>query len=197
MPQKNTAERKAADPVFNGMIERLKEMRETWESWSDPNGMTIAVPCTEEAWARWNVFITDALDAAQAQSRSSVLEAAASRLNNSVLKAATLLAMSDGCDEVALKHMLTAINYCGQWFEHLVTMTNRISDSEWKRQQDKLTAVLESKGGEASWEVVFRHFNSDMKYKQFLELVQSMEEAGLLLFTKDKKRRTLTLMEVR
>ena len=197
VPQQNSMERNATDPTYNGMIAKLREMRETWESWSDPNGATIPVPCTEEAWERWNKFITDALDAAQAQSRSAVLEAAASRLNNSVLKAATLLAMSDGCDEVDLRHMLSAINYCGQWFEHLVEMTNRISDSDWKRQQDKLTAIIESKGGEITWEMAFRQFNADMKYKQFLELVQSMEEAGLLIFQKEKKRRTLILTEVR
>lgn len=196
VPQMDVTERRQGDPVFTGMIEKLKETRNLWEDWADPNGQTISVPCTEEAWARWNTFITDALDAAQAQSKAAVLEAAASRLNNSVLKAATLLAMSDGCDEVQLRHMLTAINYCGQWFEHLVEMTNRISESDWKRQQDKLTMFLESKGGEATWELAYRQFNSEMRHKQFLELVQSMEEAGQLLFQKDKKRRTLTLTEV-
>jgi hypothetical protein len=195
VPQMNVLERKQGDPVFNGMIEKLKEARDMWEGWADPNGATISVPCTEEAWERWNRFITDALDAAQAQSKAQVLEAAASRLNNSVLKAATLLAMADCCDEVQLKHMLVAINYCGQWFEHLVEMTNRISESDWKRQQDRLTEFLGSKGGEASWELAYRQFNSEMRHRQFLELVQSMEEAGQLLFQKDKKKRTLTLIE--
>ena len=196
VPQQNVQERKQGDPAFLSMIEKLKAARELWESWADPTGQTISVPCTDEAWERWNRFITDALDAAQAQSKAAVLEAAASRLNNSVLKAATLLAMSDCCDEVELRHMLTAINYCGQWFEHLVEMTNRISESEWKRQQDKLTHFLQTKGGEASWEMAYRQFNSEMRHRQFLELVQSMEEAGHLIFQKEKKKRILTLTEV-
>lgn len=196
VPQMTSQER-LEDPQFRILIDKLKEMREVWETWADPNGATIAVPATDEAWERWNKFITDALDAAQAQSKAAVLEAAASRLNNSVLKAATLLAMSDGCDEVELRHMLTAINYCGQWFEHLVEMTNRISESGFKKQQDKLAAFLENKGGEATFEQCYRLFNSDMRYKQFIELVQSMEEAGQLIYdSKNKKKRTLTLTEV-
>lgn len=195
VPQMNVLERKQGDPAFTSMMDKLKAARDLWESWADPTGQTISVPCTEEAWERWNMFITDALDAAQAESKAAVLEAAASRLNNSVLKAATLLAMYDCCDEVELRHMLTAINYCGQWFEHLVEMTNRISESDWKRQQDKLAHFLQTKGGEASWEQSYRMFNSEMKHRQFFELVQSMEEAGLLIFQKEKNKRVLILTE--
>jgi hypothetical protein len=195
VPQMDVTERKQGDPAFNAMIEKLKDARNLWESWADPTGQTISVPCTEEAWARWNMFISDALDAAQAQSKAAVLEAAASRLNNSVLKAATLLAMSDCCDEVELRHMLTAINYCGQWFEHLVEMTNRISESDWKRQQDRLAHFLQSKGGESSWEQAYRQFNSELRHRQFLELVQSLEESGQLILQKEKSKRVLTLTE--
>ena len=194
--QQDPNEIRKGDPLFVSMVEKLKERREMWSSWSDPYGQTIAVPCTPAAWERWNKFIVEALDAAQAQSRAAVLEAAASRLNNSVLKAATLLAMSDGCDEVDLRHMLTAINYCGQWFEHLVAMTNRITESDWKRQQDKLAALLMNKGGEATWEVAYRAFSAELRHKQFLEVVQAMEEAGQLIFEKKGKRRKLILTEV-
>jgi hypothetical protein len=76
-------------------------------------------------------------------------------------------------------------------------MTNRISESDWKRQQDKLTAVIESRGGSCTWEMAYRQFNAELKHKQFLELVQSMEEAGQLIFEKKAKRRTLILTEVK
>lgn len=194
--QQDKTERTKGDPAFHSLVDKLKEARDVWEGWNDPTERTIAVPCTDEAWARWNKFITDALDAAQKQSRSNVLEAGASRLNNSVLKAATLLAMSDMCDEVELKHMLAAINYCGQWFQHLVAMTERISESNWKRRQDKLIEAIGAKGGELTWTAAYRLFNAELKSREFFELVQALEESGQIVLVKKKANvKMLTLVE--
>lgn len=194
--QADAEERAKGDPAFNSMIEKLKEARDAWEDWNDPTERTIAVPCTEEAWERWNVFITAALDAAQGEARSNVLEAGASRLNTSVLKAATVLAMADMCDTVELKHMLAAINYCGQWFEHLVAMTERISESGWKRQQEKLAELLVANAGEISWKAAYRAFSAELKPKAFIELVQALEEAGRLTIAKSRNNKTLVSTEL-
>jgi hypothetical protein len=190
--QANPDEVKRGDPVFDGIVERLTEARTHWEGWADPSDHTIPVLCSDEAWARWNKFISEALDAAEGTERSAVVEAAASRLSNSILKAATLLAMWDMCDEVSLQHMLAAINYCGSWFEHMVSMSNRISDSAWKRKQDELTAFLMTHGGEASWAAAYRHFKSDMKPREFFDLVQALEEAGQVVIANDSKKKTIT-----
>lgn len=189
--QQDKTERTKGDPAFLALIENLKQARDVWAGWNDPTERTIAVPMTEEAHVRFNEFVTDALDAAQVQSKATILEAATNRLNTSILKAATLLAMSDMCDEVQLRHMLVAINYCGQWFEHLVEMTKRISESNWKRRQDKLMEAVFTKGGEITWAAAYRHFNAELKAREFTELVQSLEEAGLLVMSKNKKTKTL------
>lgn len=189
--QQDKTERTKGDPAFLNLIEKLKEARDVWSGWNDPTERTIAVPMNAEAHQRFNEFVTAAIDAAQAQSKATILEAATNRLSTSILKAATLLAMSDMCDEVELHHMLAAINYCGQWFEHLVEMTKRISESNWKRRQDKLMEAVFSKGGEISWAAAYRHFNAELKAREFTELVQSLEEAGLLIMSKNKKTKTL------
>lgn len=193
--QLDLTERRNGDPVFDNMIEGLREARETWESWCDPTGRTIAVPCTEEAHARWNKFITDALDAAEAGVKSDVLQASANRLTVSVLKAATLLAMADGHDEVSLNHMLAAISYSGEWFEYLVEMTERISESQWKRNQDKLMELLDRKNGEISWNVAYRAFSAEMTSGKFKEVVQALEDSGRLMLQVSKKKRTLIRTE--
>jgi hypothetical protein len=95
------------------------------------------------------------------------------------------------CDEVELRHMLVAINYCGEWFEQLVSMTERISESNWKRRQNKLMEAIFSKGGEITWAAAYRHFNAELKAREFTELVQSLEEAGLLILSKNKKTKSL------
>jgi hypothetical protein len=183
---------KNGDPIFKAMCGRMEEAREHWEGWADPTGRTIPVMCTPEAWARWNKFITEALDAAEGTERSAVVEAAASRMNNSILKAATLLAMWDMEDEVSLKHMLSAINYCGLWFEHMVAMSNRISASAWKRRQDQLEAFLLTHGGEATWQSSYRHFKADLKPREFFDLVQALEEAGTVVIRNDGPKKFIT-----
>lgn len=193
--QQDKTERTKGDPAFHALMERLREARDVWSGWNDPTERTIAVPMTEAAHARFNVFVTEALDAAQIQSKATILAAATNRLSTSILKAATLLAMVDMCDEVQLKHMLGAVNYCGEWFEHLVEMTQRISESNWKRRQNKLMEAIFSKGGEISWPAAYRLFNAEMKAREFTELVQSLEEAGQVILSKNKKTKTLVAVE--
>lgn len=194
--QQDENERKNGDPAFNAMIANLKDAREAWEAWNDPTERTIAVPMNNEAHERFNRFVTEALDAAQAESKEDILEAATNRLNISVLKAATCLAMADRCETVQLNHMLAAINYCGMWFEHLVAMTNRISESGWKRQQDKLAELLVANAGEISWKAAYRAFSAELKPKAFIELVQALEEAGRLTIAKSRSNKTLVSTEL-
>jgi hypothetical protein len=177
---------KNGDPIFDAMKARMLEARDHWEGWADPTEKTVPVLCTAEAWERWNKFITEALDAAQGSDKSEVVEAAASRLSNSVLKAATLLAMWDMHDEVGLKHMLAAINYCGSWYEHMVGMANKISASTWKRRQDQLTDFIDEHGGEVNWKAAYRHFKNDLRSREFFDLVQALEEAGMVTIQNEK-----------
>lgn len=194
--QADPNEVKQGDPVFDRMCERMTEARLHWEDWADPMEKTIPVMCSNEAWERWNKFISEALDAAEGTEKSDVVEAAASRLSNSILKCATLLAMWDMCDEVSLKHMLAAINYCGGWFENMVEMANSISASAWKRRQDDLIAFLTAHGGEASWAATYRTVKADMKPREFFDLVQALEEAGQVVIRNDTKKKTITVTGV-
>lgn len=194
--QADPHEAKKGDPVFDALVERMVEAREHWEGWADPTERTIPVLCTDEAWARWNKFISEALDAAEGTEKSQVVEAAASRLSNSILKCATLLAMWDMEDEVSLKHMLAAINYCGSWFEHMVSMADSITASAWKRRQDELAAFLVTHGGESTWAAAYRNFKADMKPREFFDLVQALEEAGQVAIRNDGKKKYITVTGV-
>jgi hypothetical protein len=171
---------KNGDPVFDAMKDRLLEAREHWEGWADPTEKTIPVMCTPEAWERWNKFVADMKDAAEGTERKLVVDAAVARLSNSIIKAATLLAMWDMHDEVSIKHMLAAINYCGPWFEHMVSMSNKISASSWKRRQDELTDFIAEHGGEVNWKAAYRHFKNELRSREFFDLVQALEEAGMV-----------------
>lgn len=180
--QADPYEVKNGDPVFDALRDRLLEARAHWESWADPTEKTIPVLTAPDAWARFNQFVTDVKDAAEGggETHKAIVEAAVARLINSIIKAATLLAMWDMEDEVSMKHMLAAINYCGMWFEHMIQMSTKISANSWKRRQDQLMEFLAEHGDEATWQATYRHFKSDLKSREFFDLVQALEEAGML-----------------
>jgi hypothetical protein len=67
-------------------------------------------------------------------------------------------------------------------------MTDRISESGWKRDLDKLAGMLVEKGGTMTWTAAYRAFSSDLRPREFLDRVQALEESGRLIITTEKKR---------
>ena len=195
LEQATPDEVKEGDPLFKEMVDKLEASRGHWEEWLEPSSPTTPVPCKPEAWARLNKFISDVLDEAEGYERHQIIEASSQRLTLSILKAATLMAMYDCKDEVELEHMLAAIHYCSTWFVHMVSMADRISASAWKRRLDKLQEYLLTKGGISTYESAYNHFKSEIRPREFVEIVQALEESGMLSMSLDgKKKRILSLV---
>jgi hypothetical protein len=79
--------------------------------------------------------------------------------------------------------MLSAINFAASWFNHMVNMANRISESSWARRQAQVEEFLLEKGGAAKWEVVYRHFRQDLRADEFLKIIQALQDAGIIQVT--------------
>lgn len=198
LEQADVNEVKQGDPVFSALCARLENARDHWDSFVEVDGPTQGVPCTSDAWARLNRFITDVLDAAEGHEKAQIIEASAQRLTLSILKAATLLAMFDTCDEVELPHMLAAINYCSGWFVHMVTMANSVSASLWRKKQQAIEEFLLSKGGQCKWEVVYKAMNRsmDMRPREFAEVMTALQESGIVhAYPDEKQERWIQLQE--
>jgi hypothetical protein len=189
--QPSRAERDAGDTVFESMVHRLTTAREHWASFAAPTGPTVVVPMTPEALDRLNKFITPILDMAQAHPRANATLATAQRLSVSVMKAATLMAMYDCCDEVQLPHMLTAINHASVWAQNMFNIIEAVADNAWKRTLDTVTEFMVSKGGSVSWAVCFKHFLGEFDHKQFVRVIEALTEAGVVKM--DAKSRRLTI----
>lgn len=192
LPKPDPNHAHTGDPVKTELVERLSTARAHWDDFHEPGSPTVGVPTTDEAWARLNKFITDVLDAAEGYERRKILEATSSRLSTSILKAATLLAMYDCCDEVELRHMLAAINYASEWFAHMVYMANKVSASKLLLKQREITDYLFERGGSATWQNTYRKFRGVMGNREFAEQLQNLQEAGLVYIEADSKRIVLT-----
>ena len=198
LEQADLSEVKQGDAVFTAMLKQLETAREHWDSFVEVDGPTQAVPCAPDAWARLNQFITAVLDAAEGHEKAAIIEASSQRLTLSILKAATLLAMFDCCDQVELPHMLAAINYCSTWFVHMVEMANEVSSSLWRKKQNAIEELLIAKGGEQKWEVVYKAMNRelDMRPREFAEVMTALQESGVVnMYPDDKNERWIQLLE--
>jgi hypothetical protein len=100
------------------------------------------------------------------------------RLGNNIRRAATLLALEEGCDTVSLRHTLIAIEAGEEWLNGIVVMTQRVSDSQWKRDCDELMLFV-SASERVKKEVVVRRFAS-RRPKEFNEQVQWLIDQGLI-----------------
>lgn len=198
LEQADIREVKEGDEVFTALVNKIERARTHWEDFvPSPSAPTVPVPCVPEAWMRLNKFIVDVLDAAEGHQRHQIIEAASDRLTKSILKAATLLAMLDCCDEVQVPHMLAAINFASSWFGHMVNMANGISESGWARSQKKVEEFILMKGGTVKWEMVYRQFRTDMRADEFLKIIQALQDAGIIdVYPDEKKVRWIQLLDV-
>lgn len=197
LEQADINEVKQGDPVFQELVQRIETAREHWDDFTPCDAPTTPVPCTREAWLRLNMFITDVLDAAEGHERHAIIEAASDRLSKSILKAATLLAMLDCCDEVQVSHMIAAINYAASWFGHMVNMANSIAESHWARGQKKVMEFLVEHGGIAKWEQVYRKFRSELDPGNFLKIIQALQDSGMVdCATDEKKQRWIEALDM-
>lgn len=109
-----------------------------------------------------------------------ILEPSLKRFGPNIRRLATLLALEEGCDEVAIRHTLLAIRCAEEWLNGMVIMAEKVSDSEWSRACNDIDLFVQSKGGKARYEVVMRKFSS-RRTRDLLEQITSLKEQGRLI----------------
>lgn len=82
------------------------------------------------------------------------------RMGVNIRKAATLLALSEGRDEVNLNDTLLAIKAAEEWTDNLFDITSRISASEFQRACDEVEAFVLSRPEPPSKASVIRRFRA-------------------------------------
>lgn len=99
------------------------------------------------------------------------------RLPGNIRRAATLLALEEGCDTVSLRHTLLAIEAGEEWLNGILYMTESISDSEWKRLCDEVFDFVNGRGARVGLEVVNRKFAS-RKSRDLAEQISALQQQG-------------------
>ena len=142
-----------ADVVRQKMVHRLWTVAKKFDP--DKPGR-INIP--SEVKDRFNRWGNQVMKHAESMG-DDILVAATDRLTKNVLKAASLLAMSDGTLKVTLPHLLVAINQAQEWYRDMLRMSREIASSDFERLQDEVEAfIAQGKEGKQSETAVKRKF---------------------------------------
>lgn len=140
----------------------------------------IAMLMDKDSLARMKAVKWQAIQMYKDHTQWDILEPALKRFGPNIRRLATLLALEEGSDIVTLKHTLLAIQHAEEWLGAMVTMAEKISDSEWARQCNDIEAFIMQKGSRVRYEVVMRKFNS-RRSRDLLEQVSSLKDQGRII----------------
>ncbi len=182
------------DPQLAELRRDLSKARFHWSTKTTP-GDTLPIRCDTESWNRYNDFISAALDEAERCDMPELVVPSTDRMTKTVLKVAILLAMMEKQEIVTVTYMLRAIVYAEQWFSSLIQVAGMIRSSEWSAKVHELAEfVIKNKSVE--WSKAYRKFMTDMKPKEFAELVAAAADVGLIRWTQDAGSRIRYLERV-
>jgi hypothetical protein len=116
-----------------------------------------------------------------------LLEPSLRRIGSNAMRVAALLAAEENSDTVTIRHVLIAVEMAEEWVRNMVTMTEGLSASDWKRACDQIASFIAGKNGRARREVVLRRF-SDRKGRELGEQINDLIQQGVLREESDEKR---------
>lgn len=178
--------RTSDDNAFYDLCDSLRSARDHYEMFADSlDAEPQPIEFEVEAFERIKKFRADMVG--EAENLSMNVVAPADRLTHSVLKCAALLAMSECSESVQLRHAVSAINYASGWFLNMLKMSEKVAESDWKRQQDTILEEIIIQGNDVSPKKLYNKFRTEMKPREFAELVQSLQDSGHLVTIRDDK----------
>ena len=156
----------------------------------------IPMNMTQEALDRLTAMKWNARELAKGRNEWDILEPCMIRLGPNVRRCASLLALSEGRDEVNLTDLLLAIEQAEEWVKNLFTMAQLVSASQWARDTDDIEQFIAAKGGKALYEVVMRKFKS-RRSRDLLEQIGSLQAQGRIKEVASNGRKYLAVNEGR
>ena len=187
LDQASPSEIASGDPAYLKIVSNLMRVRAKWQKIS-PTRHTVAIIFEDDAWRRWNEANWDLQEAIKLHERAEILEAAVDRMGKSAMKAATLLAMSEGRERVNMDDVLVALDYTSRWASDMVRSTEMVSESFWQKDMNMLQDLAIKRGGVIKWEEAYSKMGKQPN--EFKNLVEGLAMSGRVLIQTDQKTKT-------
>jgi ribosomal protein S25 len=145
---------------------------------------------TPDAWARYNKFEADMLQAGLMATQKDLMTPTMDRLSKSGLKAAVLIACMRKEEEVVVteEDVVRAFYYIEQWRHHTFEVLNNIGKSMNERELDQVMKAIKRMPG-IHRSVLMRHYH--LTAVQANMMLNTLEERGLISVTKSGKTQRL------
>jgi len=175
------------DPRMSELLGELNVAIKIWELRMHNNGdKSVPIPVDTDAWIRWNQLVLDLNELAKKSLDPEAVLPTAHRTAVSVHKLACLLAMVENDPTVAMKHMITAINYAQEWYDTMNLVSGMVHQNNWARQvQELITFIGPTR---KTYMQVYRNKFSGLKAREFGELVESAVMTGQLKHIQEQRK---------
>lgn len=115
-----------------------------------------------------------------------VLEPCITRLWTAVRRAATLLAIEDGRDEVSYRDLVLAIQAAEEWLTNLIYIVAQVSGSMWSRAVDDIERFIKVKGGAVRQSVVYTKFKDRQGREMDMQIDALIKQGRIKQTQKDR-----------
>jgi hypothetical protein len=141
-------------------------------------GETVMVPFEPVAWQRLQKAKYELYKVAEKHELSHVLLPTTTRMGDSMMKMAILLAMSDRERKVRMPHLLKAMSLTEEWYRSTARIAGKILHSEWESRQNEILVAIQTRREGLTEQEVYSRFGSKMPVKELESNLYVLAKAG-------------------
>ena len=167
------------DPVRRGLLNQIAAARAYWMSVTEP-GETIIVPFEHDAWQRLHKAKYELYKAAEEHELSEVLLPTMTRMGDSMMKTAVLLAMADREKSVRMPHLLKAMALTEEWYQSTSRVAGKILHSEWAARQNEILTAIQTRQDGVTEQEIYARFRAKMDPREIESSLYVLCKAGLV-----------------
>lgn len=161
------------DTVMEDMVADLIRRVRKW-----PEDTPQAIRMDQAAINRYNKWAEEGMTLVENYHDSDILMPSFTRLGDSVLKAAALLAMYDQSDTITLAHLLPTLLQAESWFNDMVRMASEVSSSDFERRLNEVEAFIMSGENQTRLESSIRKKFSRFRPRDIEEIFLALVQSG-------------------
>lgn len=175
------------DVIRQGLINEMYAARAFWMDQTEP-GSPVMIPFDDPTWlrlqkAQWELYRT-----AEQHELSEVLVPTTTRMGDSMMKVAVLIAMSQREKIVRMPHLLKAMELTEEWYRSAARVAGRILHSAWKNRQDEILVAIQARKEGVTEQDIYSRFRSKMHEKEIESDLHVLAKSGLIHKTMERGR---------
>lgn len=177
----------ADDVMRQGLLNDMFAARAFWMEETKP-GDTVMIPFDDPTWRRLQKAKWELYAAADKHELAEVLLPTTSRMGDSMMKMAVLIAMSEREKIVRMPHLLKAMNLTEEWYRSTARVAGKILHSEWAARQNEILTAIQARKEGVTEQDIYSRFRSKIQERDIESDLHVLAKAGLIHKTMERGR---------